>query len=258
MLARVLHISDCHLVVDGTELIGVDTQASLEAVLAQAVEERKPDAVIASGDLAHDPLPHIYQRFVGTVRRYTDAPLLCIPGNHDVLGAMQTAQLPLAALQVGCWSLLPLDSHEDDAPRALITAADRAATAAAMAGASSEHCLIATHHPPVPVNCAWLDKDRIQKPEELIEWLSERSARKGAARLRGVVFGHTHQAVDNVCGGVPVFGAPSTCFQFAPNSTSFSIDAMPPGYRWLTLGDDGSVESRVHRVDTFPIRAQLK
>ncbi len=258
VVSHVLHISDCHLVAAGTDLIGVDTQASLEAVLEQALTEQNPDAVIASGDLAHDPLPQVYRRFVETIRRFTAAPLLCLPGNHDVLGAMQNAQMPLAPLTVGAWHLVPLDSHEDDAPRALITADDKAAIAAHLAAASTEHCLVATHHPPVAVNCPWLDKDRIQKPEELLEWLSERSAQGGTARLRGVVFGHTHQAVDDFCGDVPVFGSPSTCFQFAPNSTSFTIDDQSPGYRWLELSEDGGVVSRVRRVDSFPIQVQLK
>ena len=51
MSLNVLHITDCHLVAPNANLIGVDTQASLEAVLAQACAQRQPDAVIASGDL---------------------------------------------------------------------------------------------------------------------------------------------------------------------------------------------------------------
>lgn len=258
MVQRVLHISDCHLVCDGNHLIGVDTQASLEAVLQQALSEQHPDAVIASGDLAHDPLPQVYERFVATVRRCTDAPLLCLPGNHDVLGAMQTANMPMSPLEVGAWSIVALDSHEDDAPRALVTEADRAAVALHLRQASGHHCLVATHHPPVSVNCPWLDKDRIQNPEELLEWLAECSAIDGAARLRSVVFGHAHQVVNDLCSDVPVLGAPSTCFQFTPNSTSFSIDTRAPGYRWLLLGSDGSIDSRVGRVESFPINVQLK
>ena len=74
-----------------TSLLGVDTQASLEAVLAQACAQRHPDAVIASGDLAHDAKCEVYQRFLHTVRNTTSAPLLCLPGNHDVLEQMQAA-----------------------------------------------------------------------------------------------------------------------------------------------------------------------
>lgn len=258
MVYHVLHISDCHLVAAGQLLLGVDTQASLQAVLRQALAEREPDAVIASGDLAHDPMPQVYTRFVDTLRSYTNAPLLCLPGNHDVMAAMQAAEMPMAPVEVGPWSLVGLDSHEDDAPRALVTDMDRNAVASAFALAPGAHCLVATHHPLVAVNCPWLDQDRIQNPEELLEWLSERSAIDGAARLRCVVFGHTHQVVDDVCSGVPVFGAPSTCFQFAPDSATFSIDALPPGYRWLALSADGGVESQVCRVETFPIQVQLK
>ena len=258
MVRHVLHISDCHLVARGQQLIGVDTQASLQAVLYQATNQRQPDAVIASGDLAHDPRPEVYARFVDTLRGYTSAPLMCLAGNHDVLAAMQAAQVPMAPLEVGPWSLVALDSHEDDAPRALVTDMDRDAVASAFATAAGAHCLVATHHPPVAVDCPWLDQDRIQNPEELLEWLSERSAVGGTVRLRSVVFGHTHQVVDDVCGGVPVYGAPSTCFQFAPNSATFSIDTLPPGYRWLVLSDDGGVESQAYRVESFPIQVQLK
>ena len=257
MTQHVLHISDCHLVVEGADLIGVDTQASLEAVLTQALSERQPDAVIASGDLAHDPTRDVYSRFVETVRGYTAAPLLCLPGNHDVLAVMRAVDMPLDPLEVGSWSVVALDSHEDDAPRALITARDRAQIKAQLSQAQGAHCLIATHHPLVAINCPWLDKDRIQNPEELLEWLSDCSAIEGVSRLRGVVFGHAHQIVDDTCNAVPVFGAPSTCFQFAPGSEKFTIDTLAPGYRWLTLADDGQITSRECRVDAFSIQVRL-
>jgi len=257
MTLNVLQVSDCHLVVPGAKLIGVDTQDSLEAVLAQAVAEQAPDAVIASGDLAHDPTRDVYSRFLDTIRRYSDSPLMCLPGNHDVLGVMQAAGLPLAPLQLGAWSAVPFDSHEDDKPRALVNAADRAQVAAHLAAAGGEHCLIATHHHMIEVNCPWLDCDMIQNGQELIEWLSECSVRDGASRLRSVVFGHVHQIVDATCGSVPVHGVPSTCFQFLPRSEKFAVDTVSPGYRWLTLADDGGMTTHVRRVDSFPIDVQL-
>ena len=257
MTLSVLQISDCHLVVPGARLIGVDTQASLEAVLEHASGERKPDAIVASGDLAHDPHPEVYARFVETVRNYSDAPLMCLPGNHDVLGVMEAAELPLAPLHVGSWSLVPLDSHEDELPVALITEADRARVADLIANAPGANCIVASHHPMVMVDCPWLDKDRIHNGAELIEWLSECSAIDGTSRLRSVVFGHAHQDIADVCAEVPVFGAPSTCFQFMPGSNEFSLDTACPGYRWLQLADDGSVATEVRRVDSFPIQVRL-
>ncbi len=257
MTRTILQISDCHLVVPGAELIGVDTQKSLEAVLDQALARHAPDLVLATGDLAHDPLPDVYVRFAETVRARTSAPLLCLPGNHDVLQAMQTAGLPLGTITVGNWLVATLDSHEDEAPTALITAADRAEVQTALAHAGAEHCLVATHHPMVTINCPWLDRDRIQNGPELIEWLSECSAVDGTSRLRGVVFGHAHQIVGADVAGVPVWGAPSTCFQFLPESERFSLDTQPPGYRWLHLADDGAIATEVERVRDFQITPAL-
>ena len=260
-MPSVLQITDCHLVVEDALLIGVDTQASLEAVLEQATQQRQPDAIIASGDLAHDPLPTVYERFLQTIRRASDAPLVCLPGNHDVLGAMN--KLPCAPIEIGNWTIVPLDSHEDEVAPSNIEEEDMAAVAAHMAGSQAEHVLVTTHHPFVEVNAPWLDRDRIQNPEDLVEWLSERSRSDSeraerVKRLRAIVFGHAHQEVNAECAGVPVYGTPSTCFQFKPHSQQFALDDQPPGYRWLELHDDGSIQTIVERVDAFKIEPVLK
>ncbi len=257
MTRKILQISDCHLVVAGARLLGVDTQASLEAVLDQAMRQHTPDAIIASGDLAHDPLPEVYGRFLQTVRDASTAPLLCLPGNHDVLAAMDEAGLPLTPLALPPWQLVPLDSHVDEEPQALISAADRATTAAMLAAGDMPFVVVATHHPLFEVNCPWLDRDRIQNGEELVEWLSECSAVRGTSRLRGVVFGHAHQEVVGRLSGVPLWGVPSTCFQFLPESEMFSLDTQPPGYRWLFLEDDGNITTEVERVHGFAIEPRM-
>ena len=257
MSLNVLHITDCHLVAPDTTLLGVDTQASLEAVLAQACAQRAPAAVIASGDLAHDARRDVYQRFLHTLRRFTAAPLLCLPGNHDVLGEMQAAGLPMAPVTLAGWDIISLDSHEDDAPRARILEADRLHTGGQFGAAPGDHILLATHHPVVAINSPWLDKDRIKNAVELVSWLAEQSVRAGEPRLRAVVFGHAHQSVADSVAEVPVFGTPSTCFQFAPGSATFTVDASSPGYRWLSLSSDGQIETQVFTVDSFPIHIQL-
>lgn len=257
MPLNVLQISDCHLVVEGARLIGVDTQASLEAVLAQALAEHQADAIIASGDLAHDPVPEVYARLLATVRRYFSGPLLCLPGNHDVLAMMQTAGLPLDSVALPPWELLGLDSHEDELPRALVDDRDRRQVAAAMVGSAQPNLLVATHHPLLDVDCPWLDCDRIKNSEELVTWLRAHSDTGNGERLRAVVHGHAHQEVDELMQALPVLGAPSTCFQFKPRSRKFALDEQPPGYRWLYLQDDGRLNSAVGRVASFAIETDL-
>ena len=254
---NVLQITDCHLVAPDTTLLGVDTQASLEAVLAQACAQQAPAAVIASGDLAHDARRDVYLRFLHTLRRFTAAPLLCLPGNHDVLDEMQAADLPMAPLALAAWNIVALDSHEDDVPQALVQDADRLQTGQQIDEAQGDHILLATHHPLVAINSPWLDKDRIKNAVELVSWLAERSVQAGKPRLRAVVFGHAHQRIADDVAELPVFGTPSTCFQFAPGSTTFTVDTTSPGYRWLSLSADGRIETQVFTVDSFPIHIQL-
>ena len=60
-----------------------------------------------------------------------------------------------------------------------------------------------------------------------------------------VVFGHVHQTVDRMIGNVRLLGTPSTCVQFKPRSDAFALDDLPPGYRWITLHPDGSIDTEV-------------
>ncbi len=50
------------------------------------------------------------------------------------------------------------------------------------------------------------------------------------------------------CFPVALMASPSTCVQFAPGSAGFKADDQPPGYRWLELRADGSIETAVSRV----------
>ena len=245
-MQRVLHITDCHLVETGRTLLGVDTQASLEAVLTQAKAQDPCHAVVASGDLVHDGSPSIYQRFLDTVTRFFDVPLLCLPGNHDVLAGMHQAQLPMEALILGSWLIAPLDSHVDNEPSAYIAPNDLNDLTQAIAASDAQHLLLATHHPMVEIGAPWLDKDRILRVDEIMATI----AACPGANLRGTIFGHAHQEIEVTSDHGPLLGSPSTCFQFAPNSATFTLDDKPPGYRWLSLTEDGRIATKLEHITT--------
>ena len=248
MARRVLHISDCHLVAPGETLLQTDTEATLRAVLEQAAGDAAHngcDAIIASGDLAHTPTVLVYQRFLRVVSDYFSAPILCLPGNHDVLHVMQEAGLPMDSIVWQDWHLQALDSHEDDKPKALVADRDRQVVVQGLKRGAAHSVLLATHHPLVEVDCPWLDKDRIVGPLELMNWLNNVSEQ----RIRGAVFGHAHQVVEGQVGVWPVFGVPSTGFQFRPHSAKFAVDDQGPGYQWLDLTDDKKIKRTVRRVE---------
>ena len=238
---HVLQITDCHLFPSAaTKLLGVPTSDSLAAVLAAACRERAPDAVLATGDIAQEPSAETYRLFLATLRRYTAAPLLCVPGNHDH-GATFAAELPTADLQLGGWRLVGIDTHIDDVVGGSVAAAE----VERVAGLPPGPTLVAGHHCPVATGCPWLDAHRIDNGAELIDAL-------GTSSATAYVFGHIHQPfAQRVAAGerdLALYGTPSTCYQFAPGAPSFAIDDANPGYRWLTLGASG-IETAVRRAD---------
>lgn len=248
---RILQITDLHLRAQpNATLLGVDTAHSLRAVLTQALSDASPDAILVTGDIAHDPVPAAYQLFAEIMDEFATAPCLCLAGNHDVASHMHSLLEPTELALPG-WQLVALDSHVDDVPEADVSAADWARLQAALQRARDRWVLVATHHPPVDVDCPWLDKQRINNGGELLESLSEHPG------VKGMVFGHAHQVVAAEYRDITLLGTPSTCFQFAPRSAEFGIDDQMPGYRWLTLSPDGQVESYVRRLADYPLRIDL-
>ncbi len=257
--SRVLHITDLHLREKvGERLLDVDTDHSLERVLQAAFAEQAADALLITGDVAHDPVPAVYERCAELVARYFQGPILWLPGNHDLAAPMQHLNSGIEViadsaptLRLGPWHIVGLDSHVDDEVTANSDPSSWSAVKQACQGAGDAPVLLATHHPPLPVGCPWLDKDRIQNAHELLEWCAEHS------NLRAMVFGHTHQRITarhtSAHGPVDLYGTPSTCFQFAPDSTSFAVDAgVAPGYRWLNLDSSGTLRTRVRYLDSYP------
>ena len=253
MTAHVLQVTDCHLFPDpDATLLGVNTLASLSAVLTAACRERRPDALLATGDIAQAPAPETYRLFLDTVREHYDGPLLCVPGNHDH-GATLAAALPGAPLAVGNWRIVGVDTHVDDEVGGHVGDRELARLGDALPGAGPT--LVAGHHCPVDIGCAWLDVHRIDDGGALLDVMA-------AAGVGVYAFGHIHQAVDAVESpqgdSLRLLGTPSTCFQFAGHAAQFAIDDAKPGYRWHRLADDGTFATDVRRIADYPLAINLR
>jgi len=102
-----------------------------------------------------------------------------------------------------------------------------------------QHVLVCLHHQPMNMGSAWLDGVGLRDARRFLEIID------AADNVRGVLWGHVHQASDRVRGAVRFLSAPSTCSQFLPGSDFFAIDSRPPGMRWLELNGDGSIVTEV-------------
>ncbi|MGH2841157.1 MAG: metallophosphoesterase family protein, partial [Solirubrobacteraceae bacterium] len=75
MPARLIHVSDVH--------VGAREQPLVESPLRALVDRVQPDLVIATGDLTHRGRRDQHER-VATLLRGLAAPVLAVPGNHDI------------------------------------------------------------------------------------------------------------------------------------------------------------------------------
>lgn len=242
---RFIQLTDTHLFdrADGT-LRGVNTAQSLAAVVA-AVRAREPhiDGVLATGDLSHDGGTPSYRRFVRLLAPL-NVPIYCIPGNHDALGVfgcvLKGSQVQSGGrLLANGWQLIFLDSAVPGAVHGHLRPAELARLDAALREHPQMHALICLHHQPVPVESTWLDRLMLDDAGALFQIIDKHP------NVRALLWGHIHQDFDAMRDGVRLLAGPSTCIQFKPGCTDFTLDDRPPGYRWLELHSDGRIDTGV-------------
>jgi Icc protein len=239
---NLVQLTDTHLYADPERgLRGVPTLPALRATLAAAgADIAACDAILATGDLVQDDpggYAHFRREFAALGR-----PVLCIPGNHDELHAMhaELSQPPFqlgGVFDAGAWRVILLDSTIPGETGGALGEATLRLLDDSLAGAPDRHALVCLHHHPVPMKSRWLDTVGLENPGDFFEVLARHR------HVRAVLFGHVHQAHDDMRDGVRILGTPSTCSQFKPRSDDFAVDDMPPAWRTLALHADGSLET---------------
>ncbi|MEQ6916011.1 metallophosphoesterase [Halomonas aquatica] len=242
---RLIQITDCHLLADPSAhgRIGVPLR-QLDAVV-EAVNRARPQRVLVTGDVSQDETAASY-RLAERALAQLDAPWCWLPGNHDQPTLMAECHALHDELDLDDWRVLLLDTHISGQPGGELGALRLADLGERLAG-DDRPTLLMMHHPPLPVGSAWLDEIGLADAGAFWRVVAPHS------QVRGVFFGHVHQAFQGVHAladrEVAVYGCPATTDQFLPGSTTFALDeASRPGYRLIDLGK-GGFETRVERVD---------
>ncbi|MFC3607712.1 3',5'-cyclic-AMP phosphodiesterase [Stutzerimonas tarimensis] len=246
-ILELVQITDSHLFADAHEkLLGLETRYSLERVVDQVLVERpRIDLVLATGDLSQDGSPRSYELFREQTRRI-GAPKRWCPGNHDdraaMLEASRGSDLMQPVVDLDGWRIILLDSLVPGAVFGQLEDDQLQLLESALTGAAGRHCLICLHHHPVDIGSRWMDAIGLRNADRLFAVIRQHH------QVRGLIWGHVHQAFDAEREGVRLLASPSTCMQFEPGSEDFQIGAEAPGYRWLRLHPDGQIETAVSRV----------
>jgi Icc protein len=245
---RLVQFTDTHLLQDPAGAIrGACSLPRLQACVAHAQRNFFPvDAILLTGDIVHDE-PAAYG-FIDLLFGDLGVPVLLIPGNHDVPQEMHR-RFRQPPFQVGGewqtrngWQLLLLESWFAEATNGegQLGPTQLQRVEQALATGTAAHALVVLHHPPVPMDSPALDElGLLDGP-----LLSAAVARH--PRVRGVCWGHAHQALDVYRRNeVRFMCTPATSMQFKPRNAHFEMDDRPPGYRVIDLRADGSIASEV-------------
>lgn len=252
-MLKILQISDLHILPAETDtLLGVNTEFYFRQTLKHAHTEHGPfDLILVSGDLAQDPCPASYRRILQQLQSYRTT-TLCLPGNHDDFESMQAI---LNEGVVSCrkqlrmqdWQIVCLNSQKPDSPAGELRIEELAFLEKCLTALPEVPALIAVHHHCTPSGSGWLDTMQIENSAALLELVGR------YPQVKAITYGHVHQEMTARHGGIDIFSAPATCFQFEPHSTEFSVEDTPPGYRIFELFADGRLESACYRL-SGPLR----
>ncbi len=247
---ELIQITDTHIFADARDRFdNIDTGASLNEVLNLAKAGNwSVDALLATGDLVHNPKTCAYERLL-QIFTTIEKPVFCLPGNHDSPVLMhellnnQNVHTS-KSVEIGHWLIVMLDSFLIDAHAGELKQEELNLLDTILSRYQDKHVLICLHHPPVEIGSTWIDSMRLNNANEFFAVLDK------YIHIKAVIWGHVHQEFNSERSGVRLMAAPSTCVQFLPGSGEYRTDDYAAaGYRYLKLYNSGKIESYVVRLN---------
>ena len=255
---NLLQVTDTHLFATAEkDLLGVQTQSSYRHVIDAILQNQQPfDAVLATGDISQDNTPASYQYFAQHIKRL-NKPCYWLPGNHDNIPLMADALRAEGVLAdkykiVGDWQIILLDSQLTGSPAGYLAPEQLLLLDEQLSAHPDKYALVVLHHNVYPVGCKWLDQHLLRNADAFLAILAKHS------QANHVLFGHVHQQLDKTYAGIHFMASPSTCFQFKPHCDEFTLDSRAPGWRYLQLHSDGSINSQVWRLSNNDFNPDLE
>lgn len=248
-MARLLQLTDLHMVAPGTLVSGVlDTPAlladAIDRLLARLDAFGPLDAVLVTGDISDDGSAASYAAARALLERI-GLPLLAVPGNHDRREAFRKAfaDLPTTpqsgpidwVADVAGTRIVGLDTLVEGQGGGRLAAESLERLSDALATSDGRPAVLALHHPPLRTGIRFMDAIGLANATELAERIAHYN---GSLRI---VAGHVHGVFHGRLGGHPVATAPSVCSAFALDvreSARAGFMTGPTGCAVLDTGPD--------------------
>jgi Icc protein len=238
-MVTVLQLSDTHLVHDEPDPGDpASPDAGVRRTLA-ALGDRRPDLVLLTGDLTDDGSLAACGRLRGLVERL-GAPILAMPGNHDLPTTVTEVFGTDDTLELGPWRIVVVDTTIPDRHDGEV---DVDAFCSRLDAVDPRSTLVAMHHPPASPSTH--EMFHLDGATELLDACAARP------HVRGIVSGHLHQAFDRTTDEVALVGCPSTLYAIVHEGDTYRLaDEGFVGAHLFELDDDGTLSwEPVRRLD---------
>jgi 3',5'-cyclic-AMP phosphodiesterase len=252
----VAQVTDIHLTDDPQQLVmGVNTEASYGTILAELKAiQPAPHLLLLTGDLTQDGSEPAYARLQQSLE-LLGIPAYCLPGNHDTVSIMVKELKGCAVYWDSCfcaggWQFIPLNSAIGGQVHGYLSAESLIWLEHQLSDRPHLPTLIAVHHPAIALGCDWIDQNGLQNQAEFWQ-ICDRHP-----HVQVIISGHAHLEFDSDfdlqkrghASKTRYLVTPSTCAQFAPKTTKFTLDHRNPGFRLLRLYPNGKIETEVRRL----------
>lgn len=226
----------------------IDTAEALARCIAQInALEPQPTLVLHTGDLVERRTPAEYAAF-REIAAALRAPFYAIPGNHDGRDAMRAAFtdapwmpqdgdfIQYTIEDAGPLRIVALDCTIPGAGSGALCDERLSWLAARLAEAPARPTIVALHHPPFPTGLPEIDRGGFGGLDAFKAIIADN------VQVERVVSGHVHRAMHVRFGGTIASTVPSTCYQFALDTTEGAPLAYmmePPAFavhRWTAHG----------------------
>jgi len=247
--ARIIQMTDTHIGANESFIFnGVSTLTSLSRVVGMILEQEQPDVVLVTGDLVHDPVPAAYSILMEQLVRL-EVPVCCLPGNHDDPVLMEKILnsnnvCTDKKIRINDWVILMLNSYLSGSHGGGLADTELQFLEQQLTAHLQQSILIAVHHHPVRIYSPWMDAIMLKNPDKFFSVIDRFTS------VKAVIWGHIHQQFEVQRAGVELWGCPSTCAQFKPETLALEHDTLTAGYRHLELADKGGILSKVIRLSS--------
>lgn len=247
-MARLLHLSDMHVVAPGQRASAVlDTPAllgrAIDTILGRIGAIGPFDAVLVTGDLSNDGSPESYETACAALDRL-GLPVLAVPGNHDAREGLRAAftdqpSMPDEGLidwvvDLGDTRVIGLDTLVEGQDGGRLQAQSLELLAKALQDARGRPVVVALHHPPLRTGIRFMDAIGLENPGDLVAAVS-----KDTGPL-WILAGHVHGVFLGRVGRHPVATAPALCSAFALDRRPDALAGFMTGPTGLGVLDTGS------------------